>query len=128
MIDLTYCHNDSEEARRVAYEACTNYYLTCVEHYEFGGRHFENTKGYASYAAAKEAIDAMGIEAVCDVYANAQIWGTPEEQIAKHEERRALVGDYEVISVFQYGGIKGETAAKGYELFTREVKPKLEKL
>lgn len=128
MIDLTYCHRDSAEARRVAYQACVNYYLTCLEHYEFGGRHFERTKGYQSYAAAKEAIDAMGIEAVCDAYANAQIWGTPDEQIAKHEERKAIVGDYEVISVFQYGGLCGETAAESYELFTREVKPALEKM
>lgn len=128
MIDLTYCHNDSEHARQVAYEACVNYYITCVEHYEFGGRHFEHTKGYASYAAAKEAIDAMGIQAVADVYANAQIWGTPEEQIAKHEERKAIVGDYEIISVFQYGGIHGQAAADSYDLFTREVKPKLEKI
>lgn len=128
MIDLTYCHNDSDEARRVAYEACFNYYITCVEHYEFGGRHFESTKGYSSYAAAKEAIDGMGISAVADIYANAQIWGTPEEQIAKHEERRAIVGDYDVMSVFQFGGIHSQVAADSYELFTREVKPKLEKL
>ncbi|UQS24786.1 hypothetical protein L1857_19150 [Amycolatopsis thermalba] len=46
MIDLTYCHRDSAEALRVAYQACVSYYLACLEHYEFGGRHFEHTKGY----------------------------------------------------------------------------------
>lgn len=128
MIDLTYCHRDSEEARRVAYEHVGNYYMTCVEHYEFGGRHFENTKGYASYAAAKEAIDAYGLDAVVDIYVNAQIWGTPEEMIAKHEERKALVGEYEPIMVFQYGGLMGEKAAGSYELFTSEVMPALQKM
>ncbi|MFR9805111.1 LLM class flavin-dependent oxidoreductase [Pseudonocardia sp. RS010] len=128
MIDLTYCHEDSDEARRVATEHVANYYMCCVEHYEFGGRHFESTSGYASYAAAKEAIDSYGLDTVVDIYVNAQIWGTPEEQLAKHEERRAIVGEYEPIMVFQYGGLKGEKAAASYELFTREVMPTLRKM
>lgn len=128
MIDLTYCHRDADEARRVATEHVGNYYMTCVEHYEFGGRHFESTTGYASYAAAKQAIDEYGLEAVVDTYVNGQIWGTPEEQIAKHEERKAIVGEYEPISVFQYGGLKGEKAAASYELFTTEVLPVLQKM
>jgi alkanesulfonate monooxygenase SsuD/methylene tetrahydromethanopterin reductase-like flavin-dependent oxidoreductase (luciferase family) len=128
MIDLTYCHRDSDEARRVAYEHVGNYYMTCVEHYEFGGRHFESTSGYASYAAAKQAIDEYGLDTVIDIYVNGQIWGTPAEQIAKHEERQAIVGVYEPISVFQYGGLKGEKAAASYELFTSEVLPSLQKM
>ncbi|WP_181781839.1 LLM class flavin-dependent oxidoreductase [Pseudonocardia pini] len=128
MIDLTYCHQDSAEARRVAYEHVGNYYMSCVEHYEFGGRHFESTKGYASYAAAKEAIDAYGLDAVVDIYVNGQIWGTPEEMIAKHEERKAIVGEYEPIMVFQYGGLMGQKAAGSYDLFTREVMPTLQKM
>ncbi len=75
MIDLTYCHPDSEAARKVAAEHVANYYITCVEHYEFGGRHFEETTGYASYAAAKQAIDELGIEQVVQTYVDAQIWG-----------------------------------------------------
>lgn len=128
MIDLTYCHRDSDEARRVASEHVANYYMTCVEHYEFGGRHFESTAGYASYAAAKQAIDEYGLDAVVDIYVNAQIWGTPDEMIAKHEERKAIVGEYEPIMVFQYGGLKGEKAAASYELFTSEVMPTLQKM
>ncbi|MCE3551131.1 MULTISPECIES: LLM class flavin-dependent oxidoreductase [Pseudonocardia] len=128
MIDLTYCHQDSDEARRVAAEHIANYYMCCVEHYEFGGRHFESTSGYASYAAAKAAIDEYGLDTVVDIYVNAQIWGTPDEQLAKHEERRAIVGDYEPIMVFQFGGLKGEKAAASYELFTSEVMPTLQKM
>lgn len=128
MIDLTYCHRDSDEARRVAYEHVANYYMTCVEHYEFGGRHFESTNGYQSYAAAKAAIDEYGLDAVVDIYVNAQIWGTPEEMLAKHRERKALVGEYEPIMVFQYGGLMGEKAAESYKLFTSEVMPALQQL
>lgn len=128
MIDLTYCHRDSDEARRVAAEHVGNYYMTCVEHYEFGGRHFEETKGYASYAAAKQAIDEYGLDTVVDIYVNAQIWGTPEEMIAKHEERKEIVGEYEPIMVFQYGGLEGQKAADSYELFTSDVLPTLQKL
>ena len=128
MVDLTYCHRDSEEARRVATEHVANYYLTCVEHYEFGGRHFESTAGYGSYAEAKAALDEFGLDAAVDGYVNAQIWGTPEEMLAKHEERREIVGDYEPIMVFQYGGLFGQQAAQSYELFTSEVLPTLQKL
>ena len=40
----------------------------------------------------------------------------------------ALVGAYEPISVFQYGGLKGEKAAASYELFTAEVLPTLQSM
>ena len=113
LIDLTYVHGDADEARRVATPVVGNYYMTCVEHYEFGGKHFESTSGYASYAAAKEAIDTMGLKTVVDIYVNAQIWGTPEEMIEKHKQRKAIVGEYEPIMVFQYGGLTGNQAQEG---------------
>lgn len=128
MIDLTYCHNDSAEAERVALEATANYYITCVEHYEFGERHFESTKGYSSYAAAREALQEYGLDAVVDTYARAQIWGTPDEIIEKHRQRKEIVGEYEPIMVFQYGGLHGQKAMDSYRLFSDEVLPALQKL
>ena len=128
LIDLTYCHRDTDEARRVAEEVVANYYMTCVEHYEFGGKHFESTSGYASYAAAKEAIDTMGLDAVVDTYVNAQIWGTPEQMIEKYKERREIVGEFDPIMVFQYGGLTGKQALESFELFSNEVLPELRKL
>lgn len=125
MVDLTYCHRDSDEAAKVAKEAVANYYMTCMEHYEFGGRHFEKTNGYASYAAAKDAIDSLGIDAVVDAYVNGQIWGTPEEMIERHKERKEIVGDYEPIMVFQYGGLFGKQAEESFKLFSTEVLPVL---
>ncbi|MGW0021423.1 LLM class flavin-dependent oxidoreductase [Rhodococcus sp. NPDC003382] len=128
MIDLTYCHPDSEAARKVAAEHVANYYITCVEHYEFGGRHFEETTGYASYAAAKQAIDELGIEQVVQTYVDAQIWGTPEEMIAKHQARKEIVGEYEPIMVFHFGGLYGDRAEASFNLFNKEVLPELQQL
>jgi hypothetical protein len=48
--------------------------------------------------------------------------------LAKHRERKALVGEYEPIMVFQYGGLMGEKAAESYKLFTSEVMPALQQL
>ena len=127
MVDLTYCHRDAAEAEKVARKAIANYYLSCVEHYEFGNRHFEKTKGYTSYAAAKQAIDSMGLEAVVDLYVNGQIWGTPKQMIEKHKERKAIAGDYEPIVVFQYGGLHGKQAEESFKLFSTEVMPTLQK-
>lgn len=128
MVDLTYCHRNADEAAAVARKAIANYYLSCVEHYEFGGRHFETTKGYTSYAAAKQAIDSMGLEAVVDLYVNGQIWGTPKQMIEKHHERKEIVGSYEPIMVFAYGGLHGKQAEESYQLFAKEVMPELKKL
>ncbi|MFE6509448.1 LLM class flavin-dependent oxidoreductase [Nocardioides sp. NPDC057767] len=128
MIDLTFCHPDADTAREIAREAGRNYYITCVEHYEFGNRHFEETKGYASYAEAKKALDSMGLDTVADVYADAQIWGTPEQIIEKHRERKTIVGDYEPIMVWQYGGLHGEQAEESFHLFSKEVLPALKEL
>ena len=128
MIDLTYCHRDADEAARVAHEYVANYYMTCVEHYEFGGRHFAETTGYTSYAAAKEAIDTMGLDKVVDLYVNGQIWGTPEQILERHRERREIVGEYEPIMVFQYGGLRGKQAAESFDLFNAEVLPELKRM
>lgn len=128
MIDLTYCHRDAAEAERVAREHVANYYMTCVEHYEFGGRHFAETKGYASYAAAKEAIDTMGLDKVVETYVQGQIWGTPEQILEKHRERKAIVGEYEPIMVFQHGGLRGEKAEESFKLFNAEVLPELQRM
>jgi alkanesulfonate monooxygenase SsuD/methylene tetrahydromethanopterin reductase-like flavin-dependent oxidoreductase (luciferase family) len=125
MIDLTYCHQDADTARQVASECIANYYMSCVEHYEFGDRHFESTTGYESYAAATAAIAEYGMEAIVDAYVNAQIWGTPEDILAKHRARKELVGEYEPIMVFQYGGLRGAQALDSYRLFTAEVLPAL---
>ncbi|MCM3920520.1 LLM class flavin-dependent oxidoreductase [Frankia sp. AiPs1] len=128
MIDLTYCHPDAEQARQVATERVANYYMTCVEHYEFGGRHFESTQGYASYAAARRAIDELGLDKVVQTYVDAQIWGTPEEILRKHRERKEIVGEYEPIMVFQYGGLYGDLAEESFKLFSTEVLPELQRL
>lgn len=128
LTDLAYCHRDAEEAERVARECAANYYMTCVEHYEFGGRHFAETKGYTSYAAAKEAIDSMGLDAVVEAYVNGQIWGTPEQMIAKYRERKEIVGEFEPVMVFQFGGLRGEQARESFKLFNSEVLPELRKM
>ncbi len=125
MIDLTYCHRDAEEAERVAREHVANYYLTCVEHYEFGGTHFAETSGYASYAEAKQAIDNLGLDKVVDLYVEGQIWGTPEQMIQKYRERKEIVGDFEPIMVFQYGGLRGQQVTDSFDLFNAEVLPEL---
>jgi len=127
MVDLTYCHRDSDEAARVARKAIANYYMTCVEHYEFGGQHFEKTKGYTSYAAAKQAIDSLGLDKVVEAYVDGQIWGTPQEMLAKHRERKAIVGSYEPIMVFQFGGVHSEQAEASFRLFSTEVLPELQR-
>ncbi len=125
MVDLSYCHPDAEEAERVAREHVSNYYMTCVEHYEFGDRHFAETAGYASYAAAKQAIDAYGLDAAVDAYVNAQIRGTPEQVVEKYRERREIVGPFEPVMVFPYGGLTGDNAEESFEPFTKEVMPEL---
>ena len=52
-------------------------------------------------------------------------WGTPEKILRGLEERRKLVGDFELNIAFRFGGTPLPFAQKGLALFAKEVLPVL---
>ena len=52
-------------------------------------------------------------------------WGTPDKILRGLEERRKIVGDFELNVAFRFGGMPYEVAERGLKLFAKEVLPVL---
>ena len=100
--DFTYCHADPAVAQERAHEYITGYLASILHHYELASDHFKGTKGYEEYASNVDAIKGMGLERMAKAYLRVQAWGTPEQILERLEERRTIVGDYELVLCFRY--------------------------
>jgi len=99
--------------------------MTVVEHYEIAGAHFEGTKGYEYYGNAADAIAAMGLETMAEMYAGVNTYGTPEEVVEKLRAQRQVLGcDHDVLVIPKYGSMTQEEAEASVRLFAREVIPR----
>jgi alkanesulfonate monooxygenase SsuD/methylene tetrahydromethanopterin reductase-like flavin-dependent oxidoreductase (luciferase family) len=128
MTDFTYCHEDPEEAERVARRYLPIYFASVIQHYDFSGEHFGKTKGYEAYDAGAAAIRAAGKEEAAKGWADSQIWGTPEQIIEKYRARVDVMGDLEACLIFSYSGMPYDKARASQELFAREVLPALKEM
>ena len=54
-----------------------------------------------------------------------RLWGTPDKILRGLEERRKLVGDFEMNVSFRFGGTPFDVSKRGLELFAKEVLPVL---
>lgn len=125
--DLMFCHEDADQAKTLAMEYMTNYFLTIVKHYEFMGEHFKNIKGYDYYATAGEMFKAVGMEIAAQSYCEVQTWGTPDMILKKLEARKKMMGSFELNVTGYYGGMSIEEAERSLTLFSREVIPVVKK-
>jgi len=123
--DITVCHPDSARAAHLARAHVAGYLLTVYEHYELLSKHFEGAKGYEMYAHASSVLRDIGLEAVERQYLDVQAWGTPDEIIAKLQQRRAVIGDFDLNVCFRHAGIRYEEAVAGMRLFAERVMPAL---
>lgn len=128
LTDFTYCHEDADEARRMAEEYVAKYFLSVVRHYEFMGDHFATTKGYTSYAENMALLQAAGLEAGTQVFVDAQVWGTPDQILARYQERLDVLGSLSADLIFSFGGMAYDTVEASMKLFAREVLPSLRKM
>jgi hypothetical protein len=104
-----------EEARRYQGKFVeSNFY-----HYEFLGEHFKTVKGYDAYQQKAEIARKGGIEGAVAGFMRAASWGTPDKILAGLEERREIVGDFELSVAFRFGGI----AERSLKLFAKEILP-----
>jgi hypothetical protein len=51
------------------------------------------------------------------------VWGTPDRILRKLEERREIVGDFELATSFRFGGTPYDLAESGLRLYAKEVLP-----
>ena len=94
-------------------------------HYEFLGEHFASVKGYDSYQQKAEIARQTGLGGAVDGFMKAASWGTPDKILRGLEERRKLLGEFEVNVSFRFGGTSYDVAERSLKLFAKEVLPVL---
>jgi hypothetical protein len=80
-------------------------------------------RGYDAYQQKAEIARKGGIEVAG--FMRAASWGTPERILRGLEERRKVVGEFELNVAFRFGGMPYEVAERGLRLFAKEVLPAL---
>jgi hypothetical protein len=86
-------------------------------HYELLGPHFSTVKAYDTrrrFAMARE----IGMGGIVSAFMEAAVWGTPDRILRKLEERRAIVGDFELATSFRFGGTRFDRAESGLRLYS----------
>src|SRR5205807_8184086 len=92
-------------------------------HYEFLGEHFKAVKGYDSYQQKAEIARKGGHEGAIAGFMKAASWGTPDKILRDLEDRRRVVGEFELNVAFRFGGTPYAVAERGLKLFAEEVLP-----
>jgi alkanesulfonate monooxygenase SsuD/methylene tetrahydromethanopterin reductase-like flavin-dependent oxidoreductase (luciferase family) len=92
-------------------------------HYEFLGEHFKSVKGYDAYQQKAEIARKGGLEGAVAGFMKAASWGTPDKILRGLEERRKLLGDFEMNVAFRFGGTPYEVCERSLKLFAKEVLP-----
>lgn len=124
--DFVLCFDD----KRKVTEYCDTYFsrmfATVANHYEFMSPHFKELPSYSTYAYMGEAAKAAGgpDKAYRD-YVGGNMIGTPEELVDYHLNRASMVGDYEILANFSFGGLPYEIVYQQAKLFADKVLPKL---
>jgi hypothetical protein len=92
-------------------------------HYELLGEHFSAVEGYDAYAQKIAMARELGMDGIVSAFMEAAVWGPPDRILRKREERRALVGDFELATSFRFGGTPFDVAETGLRLYAMEVVP-----
>lgn len=124
--DFVLCHPDKAEVARRTDTYFSRMFETVANHYEFMSDHFRNLPSYSTYEYMGRAAEAAGgpHKAYTD-YVGGNMIGTPEEIIAHHQMRQEMVGDYEMLANFSFGGQPYEMVYEQLKLFADKVLPQL---
>ena len=124
----TFCDENPERARELAYCYIGGYWKTVVRHYELVGDHLTKMKGYEAYSKMQTMASAPGgIEALTEFFVNLQIWGTPEQCYERILDIQRRTGAEAYTAVFSYAGMPYDLAEASMRLFAAEVMPQLRK-
>lgn len=118
-----YCHEDADIARSRMYEYLGNFWQQNVEHYEFLGGHFATQKGYERYAEKADQLRERGVEQAGRDYADAALYGTPEQLIEKLSWIQDIMGQFELIVAPCFGGMPHALAEESLRLFSEKAMP-----
>jgi len=121
--DFCVCTPTMDGAQELARKHMGPFVLSNFEHYELLGEHFSSVKGYDAYAAKVAVAKEVGIEGIIDGFMEASVWGTPDKVLRMLEERRDVLGDFELATSFRFGGTPYDVAERSLRLYAKEVLP-----
>jgi alkanesulfonate monooxygenase SsuD/methylene tetrahydromethanopterin reductase-like flavin-dependent oxidoreductase (luciferase family) len=123
--DIVVCHEDPARATELARTHVAGYLSSVYDHYELFSKHFQDAKGYEMYAEAGAVMRDIGLEVIEQQYLDVQAWGTPEQMVERIQQRKAMIGDFDLNLCFRHAGISFEDAVRGMRLFAGQVMPVL---
>lgn len=124
--DFIICFDSREKVVKFTDSYFSAQFAQVASHYEFMSDHFKSLPSYATYAYMGQAAAAAGgPDKAYKDYVGGNLIGTPEELYEKHLQRKAMVGDYEIIANFSFGGMPYEQVYEQMKLFAEQVMPKL---
>jgi alkanesulfonate monooxygenase SsuD/methylene tetrahydromethanopterin reductase-like flavin-dependent oxidoreductase (luciferase family) len=124
--DFVLCFNDKKKVTEYCDKYFSRMFATVANHYEFMSEHFKELPSYSTYAFMGAAAKAAGgpDKAYRD-YISGNMIGTPEELVEYHRNRASMVGDYEILANFSFGGLPYEVVYEQAKLFADKVLPHL---
>ncbi len=124
--DFIICFENRQKVTQYTDKYFAAQFHQVATHYEFMSDHFKSLPSYATYAyMGKAAAAAGGPDKAYKDYVAGNLIGTPEELYQKHLLRKSMVGDYEVIANFSFGGMPYEQVYEQMKLFADKVMPVL---
>lgn len=118
-------HHDPAEAQRMRDVYLQRYCRSTVEHYEFDNVGFADIEGYEYYAGLAKNIQKHGLEKFNGYLADLQVWGTPQQVVAKLLEYVERCDAGGVLATLSFGGMPPDQAAANFDLYANEVLPAL---
>jgi alkanesulfonate monooxygenase SsuD/methylene tetrahydromethanopterin reductase-like flavin-dependent oxidoreductase (luciferase family) len=124
--DFVICFEDKQKIIHHTDEHFKKLFQAVANHYELGSEHFKSLPSYSVYVTLGEMSAARGgPEKAYKDYIEANLIGTPEEIWEKHLYRRKMVGDYNIVANFSFGGMPYDVVYDQARRFAEKILPKL---
>ncbi len=124
--DFIVCHDDPAVVAKHTDSYFAAQFMQVASHYEWGSDHFKSLPSYSTYVTLGDIADQMGGPSKAyKGFIAGNLIGTPEQMLEKHAMRTAMVGDYDMLANFSFGGMPFEEVYKQMRLFADKVLPHL---
>jgi alkanesulfonate monooxygenase SsuD/methylene tetrahydromethanopterin reductase-like flavin-dependent oxidoreductase (luciferase family) len=122
IVDALFCDPSPKRAQEKANEFLTEYMGQLRWHYELDEGHLAKTRGYEAYAERAPANQAERDVQLAN-YIKSQCVGTPEQIVKILDDRRKILGDYELSLLARFGSMDIDEACRSLTLFAEEAMP-----
>jgi len=118
-------HEDPAEAQRMRDVYIQRYARSTVEHYEFDNVGFADIEGYEYYSGLARNIAKHGLDKFNGFLGDLQVWGSPDEVVAKLKGYVDQLQAGGLLLLPSYGAMPNAEAQANYDLIARKIVPAL---